>query len=146
MGHIRDVIPSQSTACVLNELNLTHKSMIHQCPGAHIVHPNYMHQNQWYFSYKILTLFLFYSCELISVPVIYTVVILVLWRCWLRGRKGTWPVKKWGDSGGGHWLVRMEWHPAGWSVCLPPLIFPCTIKSRSSLLAPAHPVVPEKQP
>jgi len=23
------------------------------------------------------------------------------------------------DGGGGHWLVRMEWHPAGWSVCLP---------------------------
>ena len=44
-----------------------------------------------------------------------------------------------GDGGGGHWLVRMEWHPAGWSVCLPLLIFPCTIKSRSSLLALAHP-------
>jgi len=25
--------------------------------------------------------------------------------------------KKWGDGGGGHWLVRMEWRPAGWSVC-----------------------------
>ena len=24
--------------------------------------------------------------------------------------------KKWGDYGGDHWLVRMEWHPAGWSV------------------------------
>jgi len=23
-----------------------------------------------------------------------------------------------GDGGGGHWLVLMEWHPAGWSVCL----------------------------
>jgi len=34
--------------------------------------------------------------------------------------------------------VRMEWRPAGWSVCLPPLISPCAIKSRSSLLAPAH--------
>jgi len=46
----------------------------------------------------------------------------------------------WGDSGGGHWLVWMEWHPAGWSVCvwLPLLIFPSTIKSKSSLLAPAH--------
>ena len=43
------------------------------------------------------------------------------------------------DGGGGHWLVRMEWHPAGWSVCLPLLIFPCTVKSRSSLLAPADP-------
>jgi len=43
-----------------------------------------------------------------------------------------------GDGGGGHWLVQMEWHPAGWSVCLPLLIFPCTIKSASSLLAPAH--------
>jgi len=21
-----------------------------------------------------------------------------------------------GDGGGGHWLVRMEWHPAGWLV------------------------------
>jgi len=44
-----------------------------------------------------------------------------------------------GDGGGRHWLVRMEWRPAGWSECLPLLIFPCTIKSRSSLLAPAHP-------
>ena len=23
------------------------------------------------------------------------------------------------DGGGGHWLVRMEWRPAGWSVRLP---------------------------
>jgi len=33
-----------------------------------------------------------------------------------------------------------------WSVCLPLLIFPCTIKSRSSLPAQAHPMVPEKGP
>jgi len=50
-----------------------------------------------------------------------------------------------GDGGGGHWLVRMEWRPAGWSVCLPLLILPCTIKSRSSLLAPAHPGGPGKR-
>ena len=43
-----------------------------------------------------------------------------------------------GDGGGGHWLVQMEWRPARWSVCLPLLIFPCIIKSRSSLLALAH--------
>jgi len=48
-------------------------------------------------------------------------------------------------SGGGHWLVRMEWRPSGWSVCLPLSIFPCTIKSRSSLLAPAHPAGPGKR-
>ena len=35
--------------------------------------------------------------------------------------------------------------PSGWSVCLPLLIFPCTIKSRSSLLAPAHPGGPGKR-
>ena len=51
----------------------------------------------------------------------------------------------WGDGGVGHWLVQMEWRPAGWSVCLPLLIFPCTIKSRSSLLAPAHPGCPGKR-
>jgi len=39
----------------------------------------------------------------------------------------------------------MEWRPAGWSVCLPLLISPCTIKSRSSLLAPAHPGGPGKR-
>ena len=50
-----------------------------------------------------------------------------------------------GDGGGGHWLVRMELHPAGLSVCLPLLIFPCTIKTRSSLLAPAHPGGPRKR-
>jgi len=52
--------------------------------------------------------------------------------------------KKW-DGGGGHWMVRMVWRPDGWSVCLPLLIFPCTIKSRSSLLAPAHPGGPGKR-
>jgi len=51
--------------------------------------------------------------------------------------------KKYGeDGGGGHWLVRMEWRPAGWSLCLPLLIFPCTIKS---LLALAHPGGPGKR-
>jgi len=44
----------------------------------------------------------------------------------------------------GHWLVRMGWRPVGWSVCLPLLISPCTIKSRRSLLAPAHPGGPKK--
>jgi len=50
-----------------------------------------------------------------------------------------------GDGGGGHCLVQMEWRPAGWSVCLPLLIFPCTIKSRSSLLALSHPGGPGKR-
>jgi len=55
----------------------------------------------------------------------------------LVGRQEGHPAcKKWGDGGDGHCLVRMEWHPARWSVCLPLLIFSCTIKSRSSL-APA---------
>ena len=55
--------------------------------------------------------------------------------------------KKSGNGGGGHWLwlVRIEWRPAGWSVCLPLLILPCTIKSRSSLLAPADPGGPGKR-
>ena len=54
--------------------------------------------------------------------------------------------KKYGEDGGGrHWLVRMERRPAGWSVCLPLVIFPCTIKSRSSLLAPTHPSGPGKR-
>jgi len=53
--------------------------------------------------------------------------------------------KYWGGHGGGrHWLVRMEWHPAGWSMCLPLLIFCCTIKSRS-LLALTHPGGPRKR-
>jgi len=50
-----------------------------------------------------------------------------------------------GGGGGGQWLFRTEWHPAGWSVCLPLLIFPCTIKSRSYLLAPAHPGGPRNR-
>jgi len=49
------------------------------------------------------------------------------------------------DGGGGHRLVQMEWRPSGWSVCLPLLIFLCTIKSRSSLLALAHPGDPGKR-
>jgi len=65
----------------------------------------------------------------------------------LVGRQEGHPARKkiWRDGGGGHWLVRMEWRPAGWSVCLPLLISPCTIKSRSSLLARAHPGGPGKR-
>jgi len=70
---------------------------------------------------------------------LYTSLPSVLWHCWLGGRKGIRPVKKWRNDGGGHWLVWMEWRPAGWSLCLPLLIFPRTIKSRSSLLAPPYP-------
>jgi len=51
---------------------------------------------------------------------------------------GLQPVKNEGDGGGGDCLVQLVWRPAGWLVCRPLLIFPCTIKSRSSLLAPAH--------
>jgi len=69
----------------------------------------------------------------------------LLWHCCLGGKKGIRPVKKWWDGGGGHWLVRLEWHRARWSVCLPLLIFPCTIKSRSSFLAPAHLGGPRKR-
>jgi len=53
--------------------------------------------------------------------------------------------KKWGNSGGGHWLGRIEWRPAGWSVCLPLLVFPCTTKSISSIMAPAHTNGPGKR-
>jgi len=58
----------------------------------------------------------------------------------LVGRQEGHPARKkiWGEGGGGQWLVRMERCPSGWSVCLPLLISPCTIKSRSFLLAPAH--------
>jgi len=63
----------------------------------------------------------------------------------VRRQEGHPACKKWGDGGGGHRLVRLEWRPAGWSVCLPLLIFPCTIKSRSSLLTPAHPGGPGKR-
>jgi len=63
-------------------------------------------------------------------------------------QEGHLACKKMGDGGGGHWLVRMEWLPARWSmsVYLLLLIFPCTIKSRRSLLALAHPGGPEKWP
>jgi len=65
----------------------------------------------------------------------------------LVGRQEGHPAckKVWGDGGGGQWLVQMDWRPARWSVCLPLLISPCTIKSRSSLLAPSHPGGPGKK-
>ena len=69
----------------------------------------------------------------------------MLWHGWAAGRaSGLW---KNGGVGGGHWLVRIEWRPGGWLVCLCLLlvIFPWTIKSRSSLLALAHPGGPRKR-
>jgi len=80
-----------------------------------------------------------------NVKFLVSFVLSVLWHCWLGGRKGIRPVKISGDGGGWHWLVRTEWLPAGWSMCLPLLISPCTIKSRSSLHAPAHPGGPRKR-
>jgi len=38
---------------------------------------------------------------------------LTLLVAWQEGHPAC---KKWGDGGGGHWLVWMEWRPAGWSV------------------------------
>ena len=51
----------------------------------------------------------------------------------LLGRQEGHPAcKKMGDGGGRHWLVWLEWHPAEWSVCLPLLIFPYTVKQKFS--------------
>jgi len=65
----------------------------------------------------------------------------------LVGRQEGHPAckKEWG--GWWRWeLVSLDGvAPAGWPVCLPLLIFPCTVKSRSSLLAPAHPGGPGKK-
>ena len=109
------------------------------------------HRDLWVTGIPVYTYWYWYFCVyLYIVGLRFVKVLLVLlsdwlpsvhWHCWLGGRKGIRPAacKKWGDGGGGHWLIRMEWRPAGWSVCLPLLIFPCTIKSRSSLLAPASP-------
>jgi len=79
-----------------------------------------------------------------ATPTFYSAACIVAFSAltFLVGRQEGHPAcKKWGM----HWLVRMEWHPAGWSVCLPLLIFPCTIKSRSSPLAPAHSGGPVKR-
>jgi len=74
-------------------------------------------------------------------PFVFSALTLLVGR-----QEGHLACKKYGeDGGGGHWLVWMEWCPAGWSVCLPLLIFPCTIKSRSTFLAPAHPGGPGKR-
>ena len=72
----------------------------------------------------------------------------VLWRCWLGGRKGIRPVKNMMDGGGRHWLVRMEWCPLPIRIVSvsASVNLPFTIKSRSSLLAPAHPGGPGKRP
>ena len=61
----------------------------------------------------------------------------MLWHCWLGGRKGIWPVKI------GVWWRWALISPDG--VCLSLLIFSCTIKSRGSLLALAHPGGPRKR-
>ena len=55
-----------------------------------------------------------------------TIIRLMLYTClqcfdavrWAAGRASGLQ-KIWGDGGGEHWLVWMEWRPAGWSVCLP---------------------------
>ena len=74
----------------------------------------------------------------VVLSLVYAFSALTLLIGWQEGHPAC---KKWRDCGGGYRLVRMEWRPVGWSVSQPLLIFPCTIKSRSSLLVPAHPVV-----
>ena len=94
-----------------------------------------------YVIFTVITCFYLFSV----ITVIFSWGPSVLWHHWLGDRKGIRPVKNMGDGGDEHWLVRMEWRPAGWSMCLPLSIFPCTIKSRSFLLAPALPGSPGKR-
>ena len=56
----------------------------------------------------------------------------------LVGRQeGHLACKKWEeDGGGGHCLVRMEWRPGGWLVCLPLLIFHKVQKFSSGTSSP----------
>jgi len=64
----------------------------------------------------------------------------------LVGRQEGHPAcKKYGeDGGGGYWLVRMEW-PSRMVGVSASVNLPCTVKSRSSLLALAHPGGPGKR-
>jgi len=87
---------------------------------------------------KLQLLLCDYIIHLVNLP-------SVLWHCWLGGRKGTRPVKNMGDGGSGHWLVQMEWRPAGWSVCLPLIISPCTISPEVLFWHRLDRVVPEKR-
>jgi len=70
----------------------------------------------------------------------------VLWHCWLGGRKGIRSVK----NIGGWWrwaLLSPDGVAPRRMVSVSASVnFPFTIKSRNSLLAPAHPDVPEKGP
>jgi len=65
----------------------------------------------------------------------------------LVGRQEGYPARKKEYGGWWRWaLVSPDSvAPSRWSVCLPVLISPCTIKSQSSLLAPAHPGGPRKR-
>ena len=84
------------------------------------------------------------TCDITDLPPVlwlpYSALTLLVGR-----QEGRPACKKWGDGGGGHCLVRMEWCSARWSVYLPLLIFPCTPKSRRSLLATAHAGGPRKR-
>jgi len=88
----------------------------------------------WLVGWSSTSLFtLFYLAFLQFFKVAFSALILLVGR-----QEGHPACTKMGDGRGGHWLVRMEWRLAWWSVCLPLLIFRCTMKSRSFLLAPAH--------
>jgi len=55
----------------------------------------------------------------------------------LVGRQEEHPAcKERGDDGGGHRLVRMEWRPAGWSMCLLLLVFHKVQKFSSGTSSP----------
>ena len=69
----------------------------------------------------------------------------VLWRYWLGGRKGIWPVKNMGEWW--RWaLVSLDGVvPSRMVGVSASVIFPCTIKFRNSFLAPSHPGGPGKR-
>ena len=73
-----------------------------------------------------------YTKQIVIIIIIIIIIIIMIW-CVILCPHSRGMVQV------GTGLVQMEWHPARWSVCLPLLLFHCTIKSRSSLLEPAHP-------
>ena len=106
-----NLLPTLITGCNLLPMFTSRLKTYYFC----LVYDIQQHKLTDFSASKITTLQHYISWIIIIIIVKY--IAFSAFTLLVRRQEGHPDCKKWGDGGGGYWLVWMEWRPAGWSVC-----------------------------